>query len=88
MRPDWSDSGGNSYDGQAGANVSNDGGGGDDNEEDGDNEDWALWDKVTTISVRYHFVPYLVVNHFETWTDACNSTRIFLAFLVQLYSKK
>jgi hypothetical protein len=59
---------GNSEVSQAGANVSNDdGGGGVDN--DDDNEDWALWDKMTMISVRYHFVPHLVVNHPET--DKC-----------------
>jgi hypothetical protein len=53
-RSDFSDSGGNSDDSHAGANVSNDdaGGGGDDNDEDDDNEDWALWDNMTTISVR------------------------------------
>jgi hypothetical protein len=59
-----SDSGDNSDDGQAGANVSNDGRGG-----GGDNEDVALWDKMTTFSVRYHFMPHLVVNHLKT--DKC-----------------
>jgi hypothetical protein len=39
-KPDLSDSGGNSDDGQAVANVG--GGGGGDDDEDDDNEDWAL----------------------------------------------
>lgn len=47
--PDLSNTDSNSDDGQRGANVSNDdcGGGGED-----DNDDWALWDKRTTISVK------------------------------------
>jgi hypothetical protein len=45
--PDLSDTGSNSNDGQAGANVSNDDCGGGD-----DNEDWALWDNMTMISVK------------------------------------
>jgi hypothetical protein len=68
--PDLSDCGSNSDDGQAGANVSNDGGGdGGDIEEDDDNEDWAFCGKMTTISIRYHFMPHLVVNHSKT--DKC-----------------
>lgn len=62
-RPDLS----NSDDGQAGANLSHYrgvGAGGDD-----DIEDWVLWDKITMIFVRYHYVPHLVVNHLET--DKC-----------------
>jgi hypothetical protein len=62
-----SDSGSNSDDDQAGADVSNDGS--DDSEEDNDNEDWVFCGKMTTISVRYHLVPHLVVNHLET--DKC-----------------
>jgi hypothetical protein len=42
--PDLSDSGSNSDDGQASANVGGDNGGGYD-DKDCDNEDWALWDK-------------------------------------------
>lgn len=42
--PDLSHSGGISDDGQGSANVSNDG---DASDEDDDNEDWAVWGKMT-----------------------------------------
>jgi hypothetical protein len=64
------------------------GGCGDDNDEDDANEDWALWDKMTTISVRYHFVPHLVVNHLETDKCLFPQTNFVLLFLVQLYLKE
>jgi hypothetical protein len=79
-RPDLSDSGGYSDDGHAGVNVSNEdvGGGCDDNDEDDDNEDRALCDKKTTISLRYHFVPHLVVSTSKR-TNACFPKQIFSA---------
>jgi hypothetical protein len=38
-------------------------------DEDHDNEDWFSGTKVTMISIRYHLVPHLVINHLEA--DKC-----------------
>jgi hypothetical protein len=88
-RYDLSDSAGNSDDGQAGVNVGDYDGGGrggsDNNNEDDDIEDWALWDEMTMIHVRYHFMPHLVVNHLEMG-KCLFSTQTFSVILVQLYS--
>jgi hypothetical protein len=82
-----SDSGSNSDDGQAGAIVNNGGSsGGSDVEEDDDNEDWAFCGKMTTISIRYHFMPHLVVNHPET--DKCLFFhKIFCHFSATLFEE-
>jgi hypothetical protein len=86
-----SDSGGNSDDGQASTNVVDDDGdgGGDDNDEDDDkNDDWDSVTKMTMFSVRFHFLPHLVINHLETDKCLFLHANFFGYFLVQLCSMK
>jgi hypothetical protein len=71
----------NADDCEAGANVAGDNddddtGGGYDDEDD--NEDWVLWD-ANDITIWYHFMTHLVINHFRV--DKC----LFLHMIFMLF---
>jgi hypothetical protein len=42
---------------------------------------WLSVSERTITSIRYNFLPYLVINHLK-WTNGCFSTQIFHAVLL------